>query len=232
VGAVGDRVHVTVRRSLALVLAAVAAATSVGAVLPAGATPASAPIDSLLIQASAVGKGLTRSTYEGGRSLSRSTVGGLCAYRSVTDALRTRRVQVRFVPQRAPKTQTLLSQEVATYAPRGAAAALDEVRTLERLCTKQTTIYFGRANKKGSEQLTPFTIPGLRDAVAMTVHFVRPKYDEVPAADRHDVFTYQVHGETLTAIYVFGSGTATVASLTALGSRAATAAHAKLLAHS
>jgi len=228
-GAVGDRVRVSVRRSL--VLAAVAAATSVGAAVPAGASPASAPIDSLLIQASAVGKGLTRSTYEGGRSLSRSTVGGLCAYRSVTDALRTRRVQVRFVPQHALKTQALLSQEVAIYVPHGAGAALDEVRALERLCTKKTTIYFGKANHKGSEQLTPFTIPGLPDAVAMSDHLVRPKYDGVPAADRHDVFIYQVHGDTMTAIYAFGRGTATLASLTALASRAATAAHAKLLAH-
>ena len=150
------------------------------------------PVADLALRASEVGPGYRAQVIPGGRKVKGQVTLDLCGFRYPSDALRTSRIQMLYLHPRDPLA---LSNEVVRYRGNGARQAIGELEWAATHCPKGnkiTRIYDPR-------------LPLLSVAVANQFSVMRNGKRVVSGV----LMVYQVHGNTLSAVYTYRGTAAT-----------------------
>lgn len=163
------------------------------------------PVADLALRGSEVGPGYRAQVIPGGRQVKGKVTLDLCGFRYPSDALRTSRIQMVY---QHPRDPLVLSNEVVRYRGNGARQAIGELEWAAAHCPKGNKI---------TRMYDP-RLPLLSVAVANQFSAMRNGKRVVAGV----LLVYQVHGNVLSAVYVYG-GTAATRKRFGLGAAAVSA---------
>jgi hypothetical protein len=166
------------------------------------------PVTEIALRASEVGPGYRARVIPGGREVKGRVTLDLCGYRYPSDALRTSRIQMLY---QHPRDPLALSNEVVRYRGAGSQQALRELEWAAAHCPKGNKITRIR---------DPRLLPG---SVAVANQFSAMQNGKRVVTGV--LMVYQVHGNALSAVYVYRG---TAATRKRFGLRAAALSATKL----
>jgi hypothetical protein len=189
-------------RSIAMVVTSVVVAT--GATVASATNPAGSgsSVERVVLRPSQVGRGYVLKVIPGGRSVQGQVTLDMCGFRFASEDRRTARLQAIYV---RPGSKLALSNEVVSYRPGGAEAAVREVAQAIRTCPRQPVPSTVRGVPDLSFRITLLSNAGKRllpGAIVMRVT-VSGTVNGTKRTETSFV-VYQRSGDILSGIYVYG----------------------------
>jgi hypothetical protein len=150
------------------------------------------PVTEIALRASEVGPGYRARVIPGGRQVKGRVTLDLCGFRYPSDALRTSRIQMLYLH---PREKLALSNEVVRYRGTGSQQALRELEWAAAHCPPGNKV-----TRIRDPRLLPASV-----AVANQFSTMQNGKRVVTGV----VMIYQVHGNALSAVYVYRGTAAT-----------------------
>lgn len=163
-----------------------------------------APIPSLaklLLTPEQVGSGYRLVQRPDGRGVKGFATLDMCGYRFASEKLRIDRLQVNYVRSGGP---VIVSNEVVSYQPGGAAQALEEVAYAASHCPSAPLRSLTKGVSSVSFKVSPVPLTGPLPAGSVAYAVTISLTYRGKQTQQNDIVVYQIRGDVLSGVYGFG----------------------------